>query len=80
MRPRDATVAALLNLKFQGVVIQTLISEYDKVSTGLPFLFVIVFKYTLFIPLGSTSICYYCQILLYRISSDQTKQLELCEI
>jgi len=31
MRPRDATVAALMNLKFQGVVIQTLISEYDNI-------------------------------------------------
>ena len=33
MRPRDVTVAALMNLKFQGVVIQTLISEYEKVNT-----------------------------------------------
>ena len=39
MRPRDATVAALMNLKFQGVVIQTLISEYDNVSAGRSFYF-----------------------------------------
>ena len=35
MRPRDVTVAVLMNIKFQGVVIQTLISEYDRVNTDL---------------------------------------------
>ena len=35
MRPRDVTVAVLMNIKFQGVVIQTLISEYDQVSPYL---------------------------------------------
>eukprot|EP00794_Sanderia_malayensis_P007360 gene7360-8180_t len=33
MRPRDETMAALMNLKYQGVVIETLIKEYDKIFT-----------------------------------------------
>eukprot|EP00795_Rhopilema_esculentum_P000357 gene357-10020_t len=31
MRPREETMAAIMNLKFQGVVIETLIKEYDKI-------------------------------------------------
>ena len=31
MRPREETMAALMNLKYQSVVVQMLIQEYDKV-------------------------------------------------
>ena len=37
MRPREETMAAIMNLKFQGVVIETLIKEYDKVISSFPF-------------------------------------------
>ena len=40
MRPREETMAALMNLKFQGVVIQTLISEYDRVGNFYSILFI----------------------------------------
>ena len=35
MRPRQESMAALMNLKFQGVVVETLITDFEKVSCCL---------------------------------------------
>lgn len=57
MRPQEETVAGLMDLKFQNIVVEILIENHEKVSTGSGEKTVQIF-YTLYLILNSYEIIY----------------------